>query len=184
LWGTDCCKRAIDLLYERNCRIEAGIYRDSISLALAAIALPFAAAELGYARGKVWKHRDELVDEMLYKWVGKIFTPQTLMVKVREAAVKIMLMQSLLEQAAPQDVPGLMRHKSYAHGRELMLIRHLALGEDVKALEEKFPAGCDPREFHLYTPPRPKKRHPDKKYRSKPFRKRGKKPETPPDFSE
>ena len=53
-----------------------------------------------------------------------------------------------------------------------------------KALEEKFPTGCDPREFHLYAPPRPKKRHPDKKYRSKPFRKRGKKPETPPDFSE
>ncbi len=183
-WGSASRKRAIDLLYERNCRVDAGIYRDSISLALAAIVLPFAAAELGYEPGKVWKKRDELVDEVLYKWVGKIFSPQTLMVKVREAAIKIMLMQGLMEQAQDQDVPGLMRHKSYAHGRELLMIRHLSLGENISSLEQKFPAGCDPREFHLYAPARPKKRHPDKKFRSTPFHKRGKRPEIPPDFSE
>lgn len=183
-WGSTACKRAMDLLYERNCRIEAGIYRDSISLALAAITLPFVMAELNYQPGKVWKRRDELVDEVLYKWIGKIFAPQTLMVKVREAAIKIMTMQSMLEQSAETDVPALMHHKSYAHGRELLLIRHLSLNEDVTELERKFPAGHDPREFHLYQAPRRKKHHPEKNYRSKPFRKRGKRPELPPDFNE
>ena len=45
-WGSEPCRQLIELLYERNCRVDAGIYRDSISLALAASAYPFVIKEL------------------------------------------------------------------------------------------------------------------------------------------
>jgi poly(A) polymerase len=184
-WGSVPCRRALDLLYERNCRVDAGIYRDSISLALAAAALPFAADKLGCEAGAVWKKRDEKVKDILNEAVNKIFAPQNLMVKVREAAVRIMLMQSMLEQADEGDIPQLMRHKSYAHARELLLIRNLASQADIAELTEKFPQGHDPREFHLYAGSfqgKPKKNR--KNFRKPFYKKRGKRPESPPDFNE
>lgn len=184
-WNSAACKRAIDLIYERNCRVEAGIYRDSISLALAAVALPFAVEKLGCPAGRVWKKRTEEVDEVLSGIVGEIFAPQVLMVKVREAAIRIMLMQSLLENAGDQEIPGLMRHKSYAHGRELLVIRALASGEDVAALERRFPRGNDPREFHRLSGRQERKggANRQRSHRSR-HKKEGKRPELPPDFNE
>lgn len=186
-WGAIPCRRALDLLYERNCRVDAGIYRDSISLALAAVALPFAADKLGCESGKVWKKRDENVENILNEAVNTVFAPQNLMIKVREAAMRIMLMQSLLEQADENTIPQLMRHKSYAHARELLLIRNLASQTDITELAAKFPQGHDPREFHLHTgnfQNKPKKSRNRKNFRKPFYKKRGKRPETPPDFNE
>ncbi|MBE6355668.1 MAG: CCA tRNA nucleotidyltransferase [Lentisphaerae bacterium] len=181
-WGSAACKRALDLLYERNCRVDAEIYRDSISLALAAAALPFAAESLNCPAGKLWQKRTEQVDEVLYRTVTELFAPQILMVKVREAAVRIMHMQVLLEQAQDQDIPALMRHKSYPHARELMLIRHLASGEDVAALESRFPKAGTSFEPNYSSVGR-RKKNSDGFKRRRHRRHKGKRPELPVDFS-
>ena len=183
-WGSNACKRALDLLYERNCRVDAGLYRDSISLALAATALPFAAEELNCPAGKVWETRNDHVNEVLYRTVTELFAPQILMVKVREAAVRIMNMQMLLEQAREQDIPVLMRHKSYSHARELLLIRHLSLGENTAGLEARFPKVNSSGEFNYSLPKRNRKTADNgfKRRRSR-HRKHNKRPELPADFS-
>lgn len=185
-WGSDACQKALDLTYERNCRVEAGIYRDSISLALASVALPFAVEELNCPAGKVWKKRTEEVENALYNAVNTIFAPQILMVKVREAAVRIMLMQSLLENADDKDIPELCRHKSYAHARELLMIRALANQQEIASLEKRFPKGNDPRDFR-HAAGRQEKKNPSRKNRSRHRsrgRREGKRPELPPDMSE
>ncbi len=182
-WGTPPCRRAIDLLYERNCRIEAGIYRDSISLALAAVILPFATAQAG-SRNE-YLERTLKNDEILYRYASEVFAPQTLMVKVREAAVRIIQMQAMLETADTGSIPQLMRYKSYAHARELLIIRHLANGEDVSALESRFPKGNDPQEFYRIAGHSRQAKHPVRnRSGKKPFHKRRKRPELPPDFNE
>ena len=187
-WGSEAQKHAIDLLYERNCRIDAGLYRDSISLALAALTLPFAAEKLGDPADSLWNKRDENIPLMINDMTREIIAPQVLMVKVRESAVRILLTLSLLEHACDEDIPGLMRHKSYAHARELMILRHLAQGEDTTDLERRFPRGRDPREFHGDFPGNhrtrnvpEKKRNPSRRHRS---HRRGRKPEIKPDFEE
>lgn len=183
VWGREECKRALDLIYERNCRVESGIYRDSISLALAAFALPFAVSEAGDPAVEFWGNRDENVTNIMHFWVNKIFSPQILMVKVREAAVRIMMMQSVLEHAEAADIPQLMRYKSYAHARELLIIRHLASGEDCSELEKKFPPGCDKGEFRPGNAKVPKKKPGKSRSRGRGYRKKGRRPELPPDFS-
>ena len=183
VWGEKECRRAMDLIYERNCRVEGGIYRDSISLALAAVSLPFAAAELGHPAKVLWEKRDENTAGIMQYWVSRIFSPLILMVKVRESASRIMMMQSLLEHAGKEDIPQLMRHKSYAHARELLIIRHLADGEDCSELEKKYPPGSDKGEFRPGKPKMPKKKHAGDKFRSRGSRKKGGRPELPPDFS-
>ncbi len=188
VWGSAAQKNAIDLLYERNCRIDAGIYRDSISLALASAALPFAAEVLGEPDKVLWNRHDEESYEVLSNIVKDIFSPQVLMVKVRESAVRILFTLSMLENADADSVMQYIRHKSYAHARELMIIRHLAMGENVLELEKRLPKGRDPRDFRneessfsgRRTPQYSKNPHP-RRHRS---RRGGRRPEIKPDFDE
>lgn len=138
-WGGAARRRAVDLLYERGCRVTAGIYRDSISLALAALALPFAAEKLGCGPGKVWERPSGAVTAVLEESVTGIIAPQTMMIRVRESACQIMQMQCLLEHASPAELPALMRSRSYGHARELLIIRTIASGGDAAAVEAAFP---------------------------------------------
>ena len=187
-WGTPPVKYMLDLLYERNCRVTAGVYRDSVSLALAASALPFAEAELGLAPGTLWTKRDEAVVNAVRNAVETVFTPQNLMVRMRESAIRMLLMQSAMEQIGDRSKAELVRQKSYPHARELMLIRHLAAGEDVAELAARWPRVEEPEEKVEFFP----RRRPSEPAQTagegrKPRRRRrgrgGRRPETPPDFS-
>lgn len=186
-WGSAPVNYALELLYERNCRVEAGVYRDSISLALAAAALPFAEAALGALPGELWEKRSERVVNAVREAVENVFAPQTLMVRMREAAIRIILMQSALENFTGKSKAELFRQKSYAHARELLLIRHLAAGEDIKELAAMWPQGEDRAEKQEFFPRRKSAAKPEKK--SAPSRRSGrhrsgKRPEPPADFGE
>ncbi len=93
-WGTPACESALRLLAARNDRVEAGKYRNSISVAAACLLFPFAAERLGGGP-------DELrllpgVNDMLEKMLRKeIFAPQTLMLKVVFSAQRIVKFQPL-----------------------------------------------------------------------------------------
>ncbi len=186
-WGSAPVNYALELLYERNCRVEAGVYRDSISLALAAAALPFAEAALGALPGELWEKRSERVVNAVREAVENVFAPQTLMVRMREAAIRIILMQSALENFTGKSKAELFRQKSYSHARELLLIRHLAAGEDIKELAVMWPQGEDRAEKQEFFPRRKSAAKPEKK--SAPSRRSGrhrsgKRPEPPADFGE
>ena len=188
VWGTAPCKRAIDLLYERNCRVDAAIYRDSISLALASAALPFAAEVLGEPDKVLWNRHDDESYEVLSNIVKDIFSPQVLMVKVRESAVRILFTLSMLENADAASVFQYIRHKSYAHARELMIIRHLAMGEDALELEKRLPKGRDPRDFRNEENSFPRNRilrnGKEPHSRRRRSRRGGRRPEIKPDFND
>ncbi len=186
-WGTAPAKYALDLLYERNCRVEAGVYRDSISLALAAAALPFAEAALGAAPGALWEKRSDAVVCAVRDAVEKVFAPQILMVKMREAAIRIILLQSTLENFTGKNKNELFRQKSYSHARELFMIRNIVAGKDPKSLAAMWPPGEDKAEKTMFFPRRKSNSNPEKKSGGKHFSKRkrsGKRPELPPDLSE
>ena len=184
-WGSDAMDYALNMLSERNSRVEAGIYRDSISLALAAAALPFAEAQLGSAPGQLWETRTDAVVDAVRHAVETILAPQTLMVKMREAAVRMILMQTQLENFSGKHKAELFRQRSYAHARELLMIRHLALGEDVSEYAAMWPQGEDhfePVEFfprRKNAAPKAKKSNPGRNRR----RRSGKRPEILPDLN-
>ena len=58
-WGSPACEYALNLFNERNCRVAEGIYRNSISLAMATLALPFVERECGSSVGGLWQNSPE-----------------------------------------------------------------------------------------------------------------------------
>ncbi|MBR7131165.1 MAG: polynucleotide adenylyltransferase PcnB [Lentisphaeria bacterium] len=184
VWGSEPCRQLIELLYERNCRVDAGIYRDSISLALAASAYPFVIKELDTLSKDNFNPLSDEVFDIFNRVVSRIFAPQTLMIKVREAAIRILQMQFLLENSDIRMLPDLMRRKSYAHGRELLMIRHLAAGENITDLEDRFPAGKSPgvSASSIHRKNRDRKNFKPNKKRN--FHRKKGRPESPPDFDE
>lgn len=186
-WGTPPAIYALNLLYERNCRVEADLYRDSISLALAAAALPFAEAALGAAPGELWEKRSDRVVNAVREAVETVFAPQIMMVRMRESAIRIILMQSALENFTGKSKTELFRQRSYSHARELFLIRHIVAGEDAAEVAALWPPGEDRGEKTEFFPRRKSSSPPAKKSAGKrrSGRKRsGKRPEIPPDFNE
>ena len=134
LWGSDTVAYMMKLLFERNCRVEEGRYRNSISLAIAAIATAFVERACGRQPGKLWPETPE-GRTAIRAVVEKLFSPQNMMAKMNLAAERILLMQTELEK--PELRRGLSRQRSYAHACELYAIRHLVAGEkesDLRAL--------------------------------------------------
>ena len=188
-WNSDACRYALKLLAKRNERVENGIYRDSISLALALAALPFVEEALGNAPGTLWERPNGDVKYAITDIVGTIFAPQSLMVRVRESAIRILQMQWNLENFSGKNLNDLLRQKSYPHAREIMLIRRLVNNEDVSGLEKTFPAVAVKKEKVEFYGKRPPKKgdpaanspHRRRHHRS---RRSGRKPELPPDMEE
>lgn len=110
-WGESEVARMLELLTERNYRADEKLYRNSMSLAVAAMALPFV---------KEWNRIG------IRNVLGRIFKPQTLVNKVLDSAERILKLQEMMTRRDADrsliDTPG------YAHSRELLMIRH-ALGE-------------------------------------------------------
>ena len=152
-----------DLLFERNCRIDAGLYRNSVSLALAAAAFPYIGEVLALKPGEVWQDgRAPEVKEAIRSVVDNLFAPMAMMVRVREAAYRILQMQSALESCDRSRRGELMQQRAYAHARELMLIRHAAEGEDISAIASVWPRGVE-RSGKVEFFPRKKSKSPVKK---------------------
>ena len=165
IWGSPLQKRISDLLYERNCRVDAGLYRDSVSLAIAATALPFVERAFGNAPGELWDPRTPGCGAIIADTVDHIFKPQNLMVRMREVACRILTLQPQLENVENPRRGEIIQQHAYAHARELMLIRHAGL-PDADAMEKAWPRGIDRARSQNAKAPakkRPPKRHFPKK---------------------
>ena len=152
-WGTPRHQYMMKLFFERNCRVDEGAYRASLSLGVATLAVAFVEKLCGSAPGGLWPETPE-ARTAIRAVLDKLFKPQNMMMKVNVAAERILLMQPELEKSPlPRGLP---RQRAYAHACELYRIRHLAVGEDAAALPV-FPPPEEDREHRKDRPHRRRK---------------------------
>lgn len=131
VWDTPAAEYMLKLLFERNCRIDEGSYRNSISLGIATVATAFVEVECGREPGRLWADTPDSRNA-IRAVLAKIFRPQSMMAKMNMSAERILLMQTELEKS--QLRRNLPQQRSYPHACELYKIRHLVAGEKEDAL--------------------------------------------------
>ena len=132
-WGSAAASYMMKLLFERNCRVDEGRYRNSISLAIATIATAFVEDVCGRAPGGLWPETPE-ARTAIRSVLEKLFRPQNMMAKMNLSAERILLMQTELEKSDFRRI--LPWQRSYAHACELYTIRHLVAGENESELRK------------------------------------------------
>ena len=152
-WGSPYHQYMMKLFFERNCRVDEGAYRASLSLGVATLAVVFVEKLCGSAPGGLWRQTPE-ARTAIRAVLDKLFRPQNMMMKVNASAERILLMQPELEKSPlPRGLP---RQRAYAHACELCRIRHLTNGEDASTLPT-FPPPEEDREHHKDRPHRRRK---------------------------
>ncbi len=130
-YETEQCRYFLELLEERNKRVMAGLYRDSISVGMSVFTLPFAERVYMTNEGKepfpgsLWENKPSFddFDSLLHA----VLKPQTPTRRSVMAAVKILMMQQRIkgvQNMKEEDVAALPRNKSYSHARELAYIQN------------------------------------------------------------
>ena len=137
-WDTAAGQYALELLFERNCRMEEGYFRNSISLAMAALALPFVEEALGSAPGELWQPGRES-EEVVSSVIDQLFYPQNMMVRMREAACRLLNLLPLMELRENHMLRRIYSSRSYGHARELLFIRLAVAGKSLEECEALWP---------------------------------------------
>ena len=150
-WGSTAMDYAHDLLFERNCRMEEGCFRNSISLAMAVVCLPFVEQAMGQVNGALWEPGEE-ADHLIGEIVDSIFLPQNMMVRMREAACRILRLLPLMKKRENHMLRRIFSSRSYGHARELLLIRQAVAGLPLEECEKMWPDSVPERS------PRPHKK--------------------------
>lgn len=133
-WDTPAMKRAMQMLYERNCRLDEGRYRNSVSLAMACVALPFVELELNIEPGEVIPAK---CNHAITKVLESIFLPLHMMIRLNLSAEKILFLQSIFDQKkCPKE---LFTSRSYPNARELKIIRSAVDGIDPEQTDREWP---------------------------------------------
>jgi poly(A) polymerase len=157
-WNSEACRYALKLLEKRNERVTRGFYRDSISLAIAVLTLPFIEYEAGDAiPGNLWLNHPGISADVR-SITFKVFGPRHPVKRVIAAAVKMLLTQPVFKSAEEKK---LFKNRSYSHGRELMAIQN-QVKWNIPGMEDKWPVIKQSR--------KPRKRE-RKKFRNSPRRK-------------
>ncbi len=136
-WGTPAMEYALELLTERNYRVDEGLYRNSVSLAMATLALPFVEEAMTGTVGGLWpkKHALHRIREVL----ETIFQPQNMMKCMQQSAERVLEFQPLLKAMSPDD-RDIVDARSYAHARELAVIQNIVRWHEPE-LEACWPIG-------------------------------------------
>ncbi len=156
-WGTPERKRALALLFERNCRVEEGFYRNSISLATALLTLPFIEKRLAGASGNIYA-ADQIDAAAIDEELDKLFAPLTLMIRLKSAAQKILLLLPKLVYSSGNGREFLRQH-AYCHTREAAIIAGVVAGNDPETLADRWIAGMEIKSVSERKKP-PRKRRP------------------------
>ena len=134
-WDTPPMDRALDLLYERNCRLDEGRYRNSVSLAMACVALPFVEEEMGIGPGTTIPQKK--CQAVVSRVLERIFLPLHMMIRLNLSAEKILTLQTIFDQGkCPQE---LYSSRSYPNARELKIIRSAVDGGDPEQTDKEWP---------------------------------------------
>ncbi|MEM4248378.1 MAG: hypothetical protein QXH80_03845 [Candidatus Nanoarchaeia archaeon] len=119
-WETNETEYMLKLLAERNKRVEEGTYRDSISLVLSIIALPFIESKFGKL-GDLWENFfgvDKEIRQIVISSILPCFFPKL----VIAAAVRTLLAQPQLRSMTSRE--KFKNNFKYAHARELLALQN------------------------------------------------------------
>lgn len=121
-WDTEACHYAMDLLRTRNQRIQKGHYRESLSIALACITLPFIESEHNQVPGSLWEEELHPYHDV-WKKIKSVMYPHNFCQKVIDSATAIIMSTPdfLDQNSNPSE---LMCMRSYAHTREFFIIQN------------------------------------------------------------
>ena len=120
-WGTPQCDYMMKLLAERNRRILEGKYRDSISLAMSIMTLPFAEKLIsGREPGQLWEYVPDL-PVRLHQILLKALQPGMPTRRAVAAAIRTLLLQERVKTLQLKRLPS---HPGYPHARELAVIQN------------------------------------------------------------
>ena len=137
-WGTGHIEYMLDMLYERNCRVDEGHYRNSISIALAILAIPFLEADGGNEPGTLWEpHPDNNV--IIEDTVIKAVKPLNMMIRMRVSAERILKILPDLVFGNTNKRSQLLQNRSYPHAREIGIIHSCVTCKSSKEFESLWP---------------------------------------------
>ena len=121
-WNTPECQYLLELFVCRNQRIMDGRYRDSISLAMAMLALPFVERSLRASEDEILWESFCGIENDIRNIVLKVFNPRCLTKKLMISAVRILMLQPKLYYSKH---PGkMLDNPGYPHSRELLMIQN------------------------------------------------------------
>ncbi|MBQ4336044.1 MAG: hypothetical protein IJC34_02515 [Lentisphaeria bacterium] len=150
-WDTDAMRYAMDLFTERNYRVDEGVYRNSISLACAVLALPFVERAAGNNCGELWspdRHAVHLIRQVL----KDLFQPQNMINSVMQSAEHILRLQPGMYHM--EDDGSVIGSYGYNHAREVIAIQNFVCWQDER-LEDFWPPDNAPRRRNK----RPQRKH-------------------------
>ena len=128
-WNSPARTYAMQLLAERNNHILQGRYRNSISLAMAVIALPFVEAEIGLGQhGKLWT-RDYDTAANIRRIIRDVFQPHNMIKRLALSAQSILSFQP--DFFNPDKKRSKLLHsQGYGHAREVLMLQNAVLWQD------------------------------------------------------
>ncbi|MBU8902229.1 MAG: polynucleotide adenylyltransferase PcnB [Victivallales bacterium] len=151
-WNSPARTYLMQLLAERKNRILQERYRDSISLAMAVIALPFVEAEIGFGQhGKLWE-RDYNAGFTIGHIIQEVFQPHNMIKRLTMSAKDILNLQPDFFDS-DKELAELLHAHGYAHARELLMLQNAVVWQD-KSLIGKWPKPMTNKKRH---------RHPQRK---------------------
>jgi len=128
-WNSPARTYAMQLLAERNSHVLEGRYRNSISLAMAVISLPFVEAEIGLGQhGKLWK-KDYHTASNIRRIVRDVFQPHNMIKRLAISAQNILSAQP--DFFTPDKKRSKLLHApGYGHAREVLMLQNAVLWHD------------------------------------------------------
>lgn len=138
LWGTGHIEYMLDMLYERNCRVDEGAYRSSISIALAIIAAAFVEYRTNNEPGSLWDYSPD-INQIIEDAVVHAVKPLTMMIRMRVSAEKILQILPELVYGNTRRRTQLMQNRSYPHARELGIIHSCVTRKSSSEFESLWP---------------------------------------------
>ncbi len=120
-WHKPAAAYAIKLLAERNRRVTEGLFRDSISVAIAALALPFIEQRMDSPCGKLWIYEPR-INNVIPQLLESVYRPHILIKRLSQTAHRMIALQTAFEK--PEKAGRITGQTGYLHARELMVIQN------------------------------------------------------------
>ena len=122
-WDEPEMKHVRELWSLRNERVRKGEYRESISLAMSLIVLPFAEKRFN-TKGNLFTYHAGIENE-LKDAISRALCPRTPTKRAIAAAVRTLLLQPKFLNESDENRERLKQHPGYSHARELALIHNV-----------------------------------------------------------
>lgn len=139
-WETPEMRHVRELWDIRDQRIRNGAYRESISLAMSLIALPFAEKRF-VCKGDLFTYHHGIENE-LKAAIAKSLSPRTPTKRAVAAAIRTLLLQPKFLNESEENRDRLRRHPGYPHARELALIHNAVHHHETGEFDSFWPAEC------------------------------------------